>query len=65
MTTATAAESARTAGRPLAGWLCAAGGGRGQMLKPHGIHHVSNNTEYVAAPACEQRSFRDRQRPQA
>ena len=26
MTTATAAESARTAGRPLAGWLCAAGG---------------------------------------
>ena len=24
MTTATAAESARTAGRPLAGWLCAA-----------------------------------------
>ena len=26
MTTATAAESARTAGRPLAGWICAAGG---------------------------------------
>lgn len=26
MTTATAAESARTAGRPLAGWVCAAGG---------------------------------------
>ena len=26
MTTAIAAESARPAGRPLAGWLCAAGG---------------------------------------
>ena len=29
MTTATAAESARTGGRPLAGWLCAAGGAAG------------------------------------
>jgi len=26
MTTATAAQSARTAGRPLAGWICVAGG---------------------------------------
>ena len=29
MTTATAAESARTGGRPLAGWLCAAGAAAG------------------------------------